>query len=420
MVTYNKKIVIAVCIVIIIAAISIALYFGLRDKDDETSTKTVKAVALGLPIDSSDNNIAENNLLYSYNGKTWTKGSGSSFSYSNSLGEYNKGGVAYGNGRWVAVSSEQETNKNILYSDDGISWNPAFRNDGVSPFYNGEDNNHYKGCGVAYGDNMWVAVGKTETNSDENILYSSNGICWNVANILGGGVSTFIGPSHVRGGYNVKYNNNLWVAVGDSQDDTQNILYSTNGISWQIALMDTGVSPFVSGGGYDITFDTKSETWYAVGEADGDNSSLLSSTNGSCWYTVNANVTNGGSFFYNGAYSIDYSAEKDAFVATGISTGDEEENVLYSKNAMHWSPTTLSNGISYPFNGSIVNGNDIEYSSDLDLWLATGGRGVDQDGGTLLWSSNGISWNTTIMTDGVCYPFGESDYSTGFDIAVRN
>ena len=91
--------------------------------------------------------------------------------------------IAYGKDVWTAITNDKRT---ILTNQDGENW---IRNN-VGGYMNS----------VSYGNNMWVAVGKSGT-----ILTSSNGTSWikrisNTRNYLA----------------SVVYGNGIWVAVGDS------------------------------------------------------------------------------------------------------------------------------------------------------------------------------------------------------------
>ena len=112
----------------------------------------------------------------------------------------------------------------------------------------GSGTSSFSGSMLELGTNIrakWVAVGNTIYKT-QNILYSTNndGISWNVAYMVGGG-SPFTGPGAATGGEDVAYGGGNWVAVGKSENSTQNILYSTNGgVSWNIAHTIGGGSPF--------------------------------------------------------------------------------------------------------------------------------------------------------------------------------
>jgi hypothetical protein len=97
-----------------------------------------------------------NSIAYSSDGITWTGTTGTS------IFNIDGKGVAYGNGRWVAVGYGFSTV--IAYSSDGITWTGTT---GTSIFSDW-------GYGVAYSNGRWVACG-TGTNT---IAYSSDGITW--------------------------------------------------------------------------------------------------------------------------------------------------------------------------------------------------------------------------------------------------
>ena len=112
------------------------------------------------------------NIMYSSDGKEWKKtSSGDSFS---SYGE----GVAYGTSDgasplWVAVGNGYVGNTeyaNIMYSENGKIWTKTSSGDSFS----------FLGYGVAYGTSngtspLWVAVGRDRDGGYANIMYSENG-----------------------------------------------------------------------------------------------------------------------------------------------------------------------------------------------------------------------------------------------------
>lgn len=415
--------------IIILAIIITVLLVVLTSSSTETS-QNVQAVAVGYPtLDGAEYGTSPGliSLLYSYNGTSWYEGAGSNFNYTidnpeTTSGQYIGGGVAYGNGKWVATGYNASNDINIIYSNDGINWNNANRYDGLSIFYNGESTtSNQRGQKVAYGNGRWVATGKSEPNDNSNILYSNDGISWYTATMTDG-TSIFYGVSTVDGGKGIAYGNGRWVAVGHSDTDEGNILYSDNGISWQRAEMNNGTSPFINGvgdsSGLNVIYNSGSNLWMAVGHTS-DYNNLLVSHNGISWAVQNSTLE-GSSFFASGCYDIHYSAEKNAYIATGSNAGDEEENLAYSNNGIGWDAVNFADD-TFPFTGA-VNGLTVNYSNNLDLWFATGGATTGQSGGALLTSSNGTNWNTTIMSDGISYPYGTcyGGTPTCFDLAVRN
>ena len=176
---------------------------------------------------------------------------------------------------WVAVGGDTHS---ILYSTNGTSWQDTAT--GTSKFGHGR--------GIAYGTSsdgscLWVAVGGNTSNTGEhNIIYSTDGISWQATAT---GTSKFGGSGGESRGiaYGTSSDGScLWVAVGKG---THNILYSTNGTSWQATA--TGTSKFGEGGtnseGIGIAYGTSSDgscLWVAVG---GDTYNILYSTNGTNW-----------------------------------------------------------------------------------------------------------------------------------------
>jgi hypothetical protein len=113
-------------------------------------------------------------------------------------------GVAYGNGRWVAVGQiwipGSIVNGYITTSTDGTTWSTP-----ISFMYIWDK--------VVYGNNRWIVLG-----SDEGIirkeLTSTNGVAWSELDIPGGI-------------WGIAYANNIWVAVGNNT-----VCTSTNGTTW--------------------------------------------------------------------------------------------------------------------------------------------------------------------------------------------
>ncbi len=415
----NGNLFIGSIVMIVIAALVVTVILITLKEEESNTEQLVQAVALGFPTVLPNNPTDGPTLIYSYDGKKWRESTGSSFNYNLADGFYSNGGVNFGNNKWVATGWNRNTDVNILYSNNGIDWKEANRNDGMSIFYNGgPDDIRQRGNKVVYGKDKWVAVGKDENN--ENILYSTDGISWYVAEMLIPGQSTFPGASTLDGAKGIAYGNNRWVAVGKADGNIGNILYSDNGISWQRALMLDGTSPFIStnnNAGLNVSYDSDNDLWLTVGKADNDNN-LLVSNDGISWVVSNATLE-GGSFFANGCYDIIHSSEKKAYIAAGSNGGSNEENIAFSNDGIFWQAGSMSNGISFPFKTD-VNGLTVNYSNNLNLWFATGGNDAGVETGTIITSTNGISWDVTKMINGTSYPFGSSTDAVAFDLAVRN
>jgi len=118
-------------------------------------------------------------------------------------------GVAYGNGRFVAVGGKYGGGDvRLMYSDDGINWslgNPPLSNKNW--------------LGVAYGAGKFVAI----ANSNK-LAYSEDGINWSNTGLTG--------SSDWRG---ITYGNGYFVTVGTS--GYSRVAWSKDGITW-MALSD--------------------------------------------------------------------------------------------------------------------------------------------------------------------------------------
>lgn len=163
--------------------------------------------------------------------------------------------VAYGNGKFVAVESNNTASgKNIAYSTDGITWQEASAVSGYADF---ED--------VAYGGEKFVAVGL-------EIYYSSNGINWSKSSASYTGVLN-----------GITYGNGKFVAVSSAGE----ILYSTNGTNWsKTSSPVSGLSSVAYGSGLFV----------ATSSADG---TIIYSTNATSWGKV---TTSSSRYFDNIAY----------------------------------------------------------------------------------------------------------------------
>jgi hypothetical protein len=118
--------------------------------------------------------------------------------------------IAHGlNGNWVVLGKNSDGANNIYYSNDnGASWNATLAVPGVGAF-----------ASIAYGNGIFVA---TATTSAGNAVYRSTdgtGQTWVSVGLSGLGIF-------------VQYSNGRWVVGGLPNVDTNNIVYSSNGISW--------------------------------------------------------------------------------------------------------------------------------------------------------------------------------------------
>jgi hypothetical protein len=161
-----------------------------------------------------------------------------------------------GSNLWVAVGEGTNT---IATSPNGTDWT-GLGNTILS-----------QGAGVAYGSNLWVAVGGGGGNK---IITSPDGTFWNPSS---SGNSIFTVAC-----LGVAWNGLLWVAVGDGMNK---IATSSDGSTW--APSSNGNSIF-SNSCQGVAWNSSLQLWIAVG--DGTNT-IATSINGMDWIprsTVNA------------------------------------------------------------------------------------------------------------------------------------
>lgn len=160
-------------------------------------------------------------------------------------------GIAYGNGKWVAVGYGGKTST----STDGITWST------VTTVGNTRSLN-----AVAYGNGLWIAVGVSASNSATPCIYkSTDGVTW-----------TGVFNSASTGYYllrDVSYANGVWVAVGQSTLSPL-LCTSTDGTTWTIK--STGIT-----GNYqlhDVAYGNNK--WIATSTSQ---QLVISTDNGSTW-----------------------------------------------------------------------------------------------------------------------------------------
>ena len=144
------------------------------------------------------NNGNNNRLIKSSNGINWQNGSTSSV-----VGTKNWTCLAYGNGRFVALSGSSQG----MYSTDGNTWVLSSLPTGLA----------YRNVafGGATGEEKFVGV-----SNNSGIVYSTNGSSWTRVSPVATG----------RDWQDVCWGNDKWVAV--SYGGTNRVAYSSDGSSW--------------------------------------------------------------------------------------------------------------------------------------------------------------------------------------------
>ena len=322
---------------------------------------------------------------YSTDGSNWAPiPSVPSGSYPNGFG-YN------GNNLYVAACSADAQQNTLLYSDNGLNWNVS----DSGGFAATTGVNIYTGFSVIYANGLWVATG-IGSDSLGSIKYSTDGKNW--LPIHSGGFTVCI-PSNqplIAWGYSVTYGNGLFIATGNSFTQNGSILYSGDGLNWSNA--NTGGFPVVDSlaGGYAVAYGNG--LFVAAGKGTGPTTSLLYSGDGSNW----SNAASGG-FNENLGQSVTYNNTLALWVAAG-SASSEPNTLLYSGDGRNWS-NAASGGFSDfgtavgsgfvpqepppPPIGPTAEGKSVAWANGK--WIATGvGTGSTT---SLLYSGDGFSWS---------------------------
>ena len=222
---------------------------------------------------------------------------------------------------WLATGfKESESKNNIIYSKDGLNWEHS-KGLCFSIF----------GTTIAYGkkldtnEHMYVAGGYDDNGGNYNLLYSYEGLCWQVSS----GYS-FGECNCVAYGVSSDKETKLWVATGGNEGINRRILYSLDGINWNPS---TG-EDFSGGFGSAVAFGLDNigdPIWVAVG------TKILYSKNGHSWFEESSSplLTIG----YGVAYGQDEKGDS-LWIATGEDTGGTNKNeILYSFNGISWKTT---------------------------------------------------------------------------------
>ena len=310
-------------------------------------------VAFGIGVDGVK--PTGKNIYWSDDGINWTFAEGAPPDFSGV--NYGGGGVAFGNGRWVAVGGTLRggKSKNIYYSADGINWTAA----AGEPFGTGD------GGGVAYNGTRWVAVGIGSDASGKNIWYSDDGILWKAS--AGEPFGNIYRMESSSRGSGVAYGNGKWVAVGKGIDasgdsDGKNIYWSEDGIHWNVAPGEpfgTGVraGTDILDCGFSVAYDGK--RWIAVGRGRGaaEGKNIYYSDDGIHWTPI------------NGLPELFGVAYGDKWIAVGEGTFYSDDGITWKtdskESVLKCRPLVLSFGVAYGNRWVIVgtgNGKNIWYS----------------------------------------------------------
>jgi hypothetical protein len=176
--------------------------------------------------------------------------------------------VAYGGGKYVAVSSGTGTGTNrVMYSSDGQNWTST----------TSAVQNQWKS--ITYGDGKFVAVGAAGT--PDQVMYSTDGINW-----------TSTASSSPSNWTAVTYGKGKFLAVAGS--DTIRVMYSTDGISWTSMTSGTPDGAWKSvvyGGDKFVSVASGAVMWSYTGTGTAGTESVLTLTDTTGLSSINQGDT---------------------------------------------------------------------------------------------------------------------------------
>ncbi len=281
-------------------------------------------------------------------------------------------GVAYGTNTFVAVGiGGLSSNDEIMYSMDGISWATTTTD---SPF------GLYLGLDIIYAGGQFVSVGIPYVGLTPSVAVSPDGINWTSGSAAGDNDNWF----------GVTYGNGTYVAVGTpssfnvAADDV--VMYSTNGLSWATTTA-AGNNDYWSDAAYG------NDTFVAVGNGEfGD--AVMTSPDGITW---TAQATDGDTDNWQG---VTYG--NGTFVAVG---GGSDDYVMTSPDGIIWTTQTAPVG----------QWKDVIYEQGYFTAV-----GVDvSNNAQVMTSLDGISWATsTVAGTGVQLEAVSSGAGTSVAVAI--
>lgn len=202
--------------------------------------------------------------------------------------------IAYGAGKFVAVTNNADSpsTAGIMYSSDGVTWSTVTLPE-VNQF-----------SAVAYGSGTFVATAYTGSN---DTYTSTDGVTW---------TPHVSGKAGLSGFAAVNYLNGQFVGVG-----TDSVWLSADGATWTTGYVGGGYDNILSCVGYG------NGTYVSLG--DWGTNQLHSSTDGTTW----AHAPSDGSSWYSVIY------EGGTFVAVAYSGS---KNLATSTNGTDWTLTSFS------------------------------------------------------------------------------
>lgn len=313
----------------------------------------------------------QQSIEYSTDGLSWIQSD--SYGFPNVGGEYLGNNVAYGDGVYIAVGRGDAANTSILRSINGKSWGPV-----ASGGFNFNDAD-YNGIGVAYGNGIWLAFGQHSLREGTIQWSADGGINWNNS-ITGGFSNDTNGPPCLA--YSGVYNSNsgTWVAVGNGNSSNSTIMLSADGSNWVPNLSGGFNSGSVSYEGHDIAFN--GTHYMAVGTKSGGTTGAVYATDPSTFTTAAlTGVTIGV------GYGVRWTG--DRWILTGT-IGSGEDAVVSSTSPTGATATPLTTNFT-------AGAGEVVYDvTSIGSTIVIVGESASQ-GKNIQYSGNGINFTDSIL-----------------------
>jgi hypothetical protein len=269
-------------------------------------------------------------MAYSTDGVNWTAVANTGFTKTHPLSGilFSINSITYGGGKFVAVGDANQ----MAYSTDGINWT-AVANTAILSSIDLVEIDHTKIQSIVYGDGKFVAGGWCQRIAEREehgaqMSYSTDGINWTAidANIFGFGSDTYYTTNSV---YSITYANGKFVAGGLGV-----IAHSTDGVNWT-----TAPNPFRSGAGQPFAI---LDIAYGGGKyvAVGQNRKMAYSTDAANWTEIAGNpfgthtvslingVAYGNGRFYAGSEYGDMRTSTDGITWQHVDMADASDSHL--------------------------------------------------------------------------------------------
>lgn len=285
--------------------------------------------------------------------------------------------VCYGNGVWLAtVGSSGPEGTGVYYSSDAVTWTRSLANVYFRELIYA--NGYFVGVGskgihrsvdgvtweqvntestwrrVAYKDGTWV-IAKANTSGTVHGLYYSKDNCSTISPCT---IPSYAesGGGNVENGYRfVAAGENGWVAAGGFGTYGSPILYSANGISWNLSNVLKGrniVTGFYADGKWVLGNPGDKAPYYSLD----DGKTWAEGVRASADKTASSNLS-----FYNVVHEEIWMAA----CSPGVLSESSENGFLYSADGIHWYECTCDSCFT-----------DIRYANGVWVGVSSGSNGI--------------------------------------------